>query len=110
MNKPFVCPLDRMSYFFSPLASAWTPASSTKNNHQSLPSIADFIPWDSVAKAADRWAVPLQAESLEALNNDINDAIIQDRWVEHTRRYFVVKVRPDLTPLSKPADSPVSSC
>jgi endoribonuclease Dicer len=109
MNKPFVCPLDRMPYFFAPLSATWTSSSTTGNTSQPLPSVAEFMPWDSITTAADRWVVPLQADSLEVLANDVNDAIIQDRWVEHTRRYFVVKVRPDLTPLSKPADSPVSS-
>jgi len=32
--------------------------------------------------------------------------MIQDRWVEFTRRYFCVTMRPDLNPLSKPEDSP----
>jgi endoribonuclease Dicer len=94
-----------MLYFFLPLSSNWLPP-----NQFGLDSsdISDDVPWDLVSLAADHWAVPINKNSPEQLELDLKDAIVQDRWIEFTRRYKVVKVRHDLTPLSKPADSPVS--
>ena len=105
MNKPLSCSLGNMLYFFLPLSSNWRPP-----NHLGLdvPDISDDVPWDLVSLAAEHWAVPINKDSTEQLELDLKDAIIQDRWIEFTRRYKVVKVRHDLTPLSKPADSQVS--
>ena len=105
MNKPLSCSLENMLYFFLPLSSSWRPP-----NHFGLDisDISDDVPWNLVSLAADHWAVPINKNSPEQLELDLKDSIIQDRWIEFTRRYKVVKVRHDLTPLSKPADSPVS--
>ncbi|TFY77295.1 hypothetical protein EWM64_g6716 [Hericium alpestre] len=91
MNKPFVCPLDRMPYFFAPLSDLSDLAHSNDDRWRSTPVI-DRIPWELVKLAANKWVQPLQAETVESLANDLQGAIIQDRWVEYTR--------------SKPADSP----
>jgi endoribonuclease Dicer len=70
-----------------------------------MDEVVNDIPWDLVKLAADNWVTKLQMENLEA---SIEDAIVQDRWIEYTRRYYALKLRGDLTPLSKPVDSPVS--
>jgi endoribonuclease Dicer len=103
-NRPFVCPIEMMPYFFAPLQTTWQTQDPDPTSH---PSVADHIPWDLVSLAAKGWVVALQTEPLEALMRDIHDAVVQDRWVEFTRRYDAVRIRPDLSPLSKPIDSPV---
>ncbi|KAH9482923.1 Dicer-like protein 1 [Psilocybe cubensis] len=102
MNKALVCPLEDMPYFFLPLPLGWRPI---VNNPLEIPDIANAIPWELVAEAAHHWAVPIKRASPEELEADLYDAVVQDRWIEFTRRYKVVQVRKDLTPLSKPSDS-----
>lgn len=109
LNKPFVCPLDRVPYFFAPIKSSWNGLPDSNRARWSLPSVVDEISWDLVALAARDWVVPLRSRSVQSISDDVQDAIIQDRWVEFTRRYYVIQVRPDLTPLSKPPDSQVYS-
>ncbi|TFK75994.1 ribonuclease III [Pluteus cervinus] len=102
-NKPFVCPLPQMPYLFAPVDIEFGAALQGEGHaHDFEP----YIDWDSIRIAASNWAVPLKAETVADLIEDLNDAVVQDRWVEFTRRYEVVKLRTDLTPLSKPADSP----
>lgn len=105
-NKPFDCALDKMQYFFAPLTRTWNKANEIHLKWQH-PNVFDHIPWDLVTLAAHSWVTPLASSNLCSLTKDVEDAVIQDRWVEFTRRYDVVRMRPDLNPLSKPADSPV---
>jgi endoribonuclease Dicer len=105
MNKALVCKLEDMAYFLLPLPKKWRfPANSGLH----VPDISGVIPWDVVSLASKQWAVAIRSDSPEDTEADLEDAIVQDRWIEFTRRYKVVKVRRDLTPLSKPADSAVS--
>lgn len=107
-NKPFTCSLENMQYLFCPLGLGWNEPMHVDNpDRWDLPRVVDYIPWDLVNQAAETWAVPLKSETVEEMAEDIEGAVIQDRWAEFTRRYDALKVRPDLTPLSKPADSPV---
>ena len=106
MNKPLSCSLEDMLYFFLPLSSSWRPPDRLGLD---VSDIFGDVPWNLVSLAADHWAVPISKDSPEQVELDLKDAIVQDRWIEFTRRYKVVKVRHDLTPLSKPTDSPVSS-
>jgi endoribonuclease Dicer len=106
-NKAFDCPLNRMAYFFAPLSSAWTVST---NSRWELPSVLGHIPWHLVSLGAEAWAVELRSDDINSMSMDINDAVVQDRWAEFTKRYDVVKMRPDLNPLSKPMDSPVRCC
>ncbi|KAG6857350.1 hypothetical protein H0H87_005653 [Tephrocybe sp. NHM501043] len=103
-NKPLECLPTDMVYFLAPLTAAWT---STKEfgcaSPFTLPSIASFIPWDLVELAGNSYNMPLSMKDAE---EEVHDAVIQDRKVEFTRRYNAVKLRRDLTPLSKPKDSP----
>jgi endoribonuclease Dicer len=109
-NKPFVCPLKKMQYFFAPLGSTWEAPPYSSSQNGSYPNVVNHIPWDLVALAANSWVVPLASRNLQSITKDVEDAVIQDRWVEFTRRYDVVRMRPDLTPMNKPLDSPVSHC
>ncbi|KDQ07466.1 hypothetical protein BOTBODRAFT_180654 [Botryobasidium botryosum FD-172 SS1] len=107
-NKPFVCPIEETTYFLAPIALAWAERNFSGKETASgppFPKIEQDIVWEEVKLAADRWVVALRTETVESLSEDIQDGIIQDRWVEFTRRYNTVRVRPDLTPLSKPEDS-----
>jgi endoribonuclease Dicer len=106
-NKPFVCPLERMPYFFAPLAPTWKAPMDSSSRKWKHPNVVKHIPWDLVTLAANSWVVPLVSRNLRSMTKDVEDAVIQDRWVEFTRRYDVVRLRPDLTPMSKPVDSPV---
>lgn len=110
-NKPFICAMDEMSYFFAPLphslGSVFARERQFDVNECDFPNIADFIPWESVRLAAERSSVALKSQDLWTLTKDTEDAMIQDRWVEFTRRFYCLRMRPDLTPLSKPEDSPV---
>ncbi|KAI0307339.1 hypothetical protein B0F90DRAFT_1622768 [Multifurca ochricompacta] len=102
VNKPLVCQLEDIPYFLAPLKSSWPGLTRSKSDRWHIAEIVNDIPWDLVKLAADNWVTELQTENLEA---SLEDAIIQDRWIEYTRRYYAVRVRRDLTPLSKPVDS-----
>ncbi|KAG5716521.1 Dicer-like protein 1 [Termitomyces sp. T112] len=106
-NKPFECLVSNMAYFFAPLTDAWL--SSNRNDLVSpfkLLSIFDYIHWDLVSLAGRNFHTPLRLNDWEGLERDLHDAVVQDRSVEFTRRYTVVRLRRDLSPLSKPLDSP----
>jgi endoribonuclease Dicer len=105
MNKALVSQLEDMAYFLLPLPRDWQPPI---DNLLRVPDIVDVIPWDIVFAAAKNWAIAIRNASPAAIETDLKDAIVQDRWIEFTRRYRVTNVRKDLTPLSKPADSAVS--
>jgi len=105
VNKPLICQLQEMPYFLAPLKTSWHGFSRPSVDHWHMDEVVNDIPWDLVKLAADNWVTELQSENLEA---SIEDAIVQDRWIEYTRRFFALKLRRDLTPLSKPVDSPVS--
>jgi endoribonuclease Dicer len=108
-NKPFTCSYESMPYFFAPLPLSWE---ETTQNRWSRQNILDEIPWDMVSLAVQSWVTKLPADDIDELTTALEDAVIQDRVVEFTRRYDAVKLRTDLTPLSTPFDSPVwpSSC
>ncbi|KAH9062879.1 ribonuclease III [Lactarius vividus] len=103
VNKPLVCMLEGMPHFLAPLRASWVGFNRKQASRWVIDEIADDIPWDQVKLAAHKWVTELSAENLES---SLEDAIIQDRWIEYTRRYYFIRVRRDLTPLSKPVDSP----
>ena len=102
-NKPLECPPESLLCYFAPLDSSWNSNLST---HWPLLSVEEHILWDAVQLAADYFAIRL-LDVNASVDDRANDAIVLDRHVEFTMRYFVVKVRHDLTPLSKAHDSPV---
>jgi endoribonuclease Dicer len=106
VNKPLICQLKEMPYFLAPLKLSWPGFNRPQTDRWHLDEIVNDIPWDLVKLAADNWVTELQTENLE---DSLKDAIIQDRWIEYTRRYYALRVRRDLSPLSKPIDSPVGS-
>ena len=105
VNKPLVCTLEEMPHFLAPLKTSWIGFHQKQTSRWGIDEIVDDIPWDQVKLAAHKWVTELSPENLE---KSFEDAIIQDRWIEYTRRYYFIRVRRDLTPLSKPVDSPVS--
>ncbi|KIJ70179.1 hypothetical protein HYDPIDRAFT_78543 [Hydnomerulius pinastri MD-312] len=100
-NKPFTCPVENMAYFLAPLKY------SQQGNPLSMATacLLDHVPWDMVALAGKEWVVRFNLEDLRS-THDVGDMVVQDRLVEFTRRYYAVQLRQDLTPLSKPEDSP----
>ena len=54
------------------------------------------------------WSISINTETSDTIEQDIEDAIIQDRSVEFTRRYEVVKLRQDMTPHSSIGNDLVS--
>jgi endoribonuclease Dicer len=110
-NKPFSCSLEEMPYFLAPVSSTWVPPRNTgpweRSGQWERSDVAEHIPWDAVAYGALP-AEPLKYGRPKKVAKDIEDAVIQDRSTELTRRYDVLRVRPDLSPLSHPEDSPVS--
>ncbi|RDX53098.1 hypothetical protein OH76DRAFT_1344263 [Lentinus brumalis] len=102
MNKFLECPVGNMLCYFAPLDSTWH---SSLSAHWPLLALAEHIPWDTIQLAADYFAIPL-VDDMASLDDRAQDAIVLDRQVEYTSRYFLVKVRHDLTPLSKVDDSP----
>ncbi|CDO74080.1 hypothetical protein BN946_scf185043.g130 [Trametes cinnabarina] len=103
-NKAFDCKPEELMCFFAPLASSWHPPASLQASQWSQMPVGAHIPWDAVQLAADYFAVPLYS-NLTSLDDNARDAIVQDRNVELTARYFLIQVRHDLTPLSKAEDS-----
>ncbi|KAI9448216.1 hypothetical protein H4582DRAFT_2140361 [Lactarius indigo] len=106
VNKPLACTLEEMPHFLAPLRASWLGFNRKQATRWVIDEIVDDIPWDQVKLAAHKWVTELSAENLE---RSLEDAIIQDRWIEYTRRYYFIRVRRDLTPLSKPVDSPQST-
>lgn len=103
-NKPLNCALSDIPYLYAPLENGFNPADLLKDAEHDLGPLID---WTSVRLAANNWVIPLKRSTPDELSKDLEDAIIQDRWVEFTRRYEAIQLRTDLTPLSKPVDSPV---
>ncbi|TFK28818.1 hypothetical protein FA15DRAFT_664885 [Coprinopsis marcescibilis] len=102
LNKMLSCPLEEVTFFLAPLSKTWREMPPTTEFE--LPNVFDEINWDLVSTAAENWATSIDMDRSSALEKDLEDAVIQDRWVEFTRRYHVTAVRRDLTPLSKPDD------
>ncbi|KIK65355.1 hypothetical protein GYMLUDRAFT_56087 [Collybiopsis luxurians FD-317 M1] len=101
LNKPYTAALEHCLVLYAPIDAGWAGKSEPNS---SLPSVYSYISWDMIFALGESWIVPLKSESLEILKKDVEDAIIQDRWTQFTRRYDDVKVRSDLSPLSKPLD------
>ncbi|KAG6900910.1 hypothetical protein C0993_004347 [Termitomyces sp. T159_Od127] len=105
LNKPFECPLSDMSYFFAALTDAWACGPNDPTSPFKLPSLSDHIHWDFIQVAGRVSSTPIRVDDREEFEKDLCNAVVQDRSVEFTRRYIVVRLRSDLSPLSKPPDS-----
>lgn len=103
-NKPLICPTENMAYMFAPLKLP-----EQVDVHSLDPArLMEHISWDTVALAGNTWMKKFDLEELRTTPKVVLDLIVQDRLVEFTRRYYVSRLRHDMTPLSKPEDSPVS--
>jgi endoribonuclease Dicer len=102
-NKAFVCPLEKMTYFIAPLL----PSKCNNPFSGRMTNLQDDIDWQAVRRANGTYAIRFSFDSLRD-PSEFEDAVIQDRFAEFTRRYYAVRLRTDLTPMSKPLDSPVS--
>ncbi|KAG2369893.1 hypothetical protein BDR07DRAFT_1447280 [Suillus spraguei] len=100
-NKAFVCPLDKMAYFIAPLLPSQAKDLSCSN----MTDLQDAVDWQAVARANSNYVMRFDSDNLRD-PSEFEDAVIQDRLVEFTRRCYVVRLRPDLSPMSKPSDSP----
>ncbi|KAG1874526.1 hypothetical protein DFJ58DRAFT_315470 [Suillus subalutaceus] len=100
-NKAFVCSLEKMTYFTAPLLPSQAKDFSCSN----MTNLQDAIDWQAVARANSNYVTRFSSDNLRD-PSEFEDAVIQDRLVEFTRRCYVVRLRPDLSPMSKPSDSP----
>ncbi|KAF8640108.1 hypothetical protein AX17_001344 [Amanita inopinata Kibby_2008] len=103
MNKPFACALDNITYFLAPLHDSWS--SCPVHELRQISCINNQISWELVNTVVATWAVRISTETPELIEKDIRDAVIQDRWSEFTRKFEVVSLRRDLTPLSQVSDN-----
>ena len=104
MNKPLISTLDDMLYWFAPMCS-----SISAGEIPGMPSILECISWEVVMQTVAAWGISINAESSNTIEQDIQDAIIQDRWAEFTRRYEVVMLQRNMTPHSLIANDLVRS-
>ncbi|KAJ7638731.1 hypothetical protein FB45DRAFT_976818 [Roridomyces roridus] len=88
-NKAFICSLEDMPFFLAPLASSWVPTR---------------VDWPLGSQAAASWSVPVKYGQADVVAEDVQDAVLMDRATELTRRYDILRVRSDLSPLSCPED------
>ena len=96
MNKPLISTLDDMLYWFAPMCSYSISAGEIPG----MPSILECISWEVVTQTVTAWGISINAESSDTIEQDIQDAVIQDRCAEFTRRYEVVTLQRDMTPHS----------
>lgn len=108
VNKPMECAPGGLPFFFAPLAVNWEGDAETGQEWWRLPIVENHIPWDDVQLAAENWATSLVNDDNPLTEAMVEDCLLQDRAVEFTNRHYAIKLRQDLTPLSKPEDGIVS--
>lgn len=110
-NKPFVSSLNQLPYLLFPLEFDVTLLRSLREPywaHEGHPPLASPCVSGVVMSMATSAFLPIKADSAEGITKDLNDAVIQDRKIEYTKHYFLVKIRKDLTPLHEPQEGEVS--
>ncbi|CCM05650.1 uncharacterized protein FIBRA_07880 [Fibroporia radiculosa] len=105
-NKPFACPADGFPYLLAPVDDFWEDDFPDSIGYGNRRSVDTHIPWDLVKLAAEKCFIHLLPDEYADVERFVADAVIQDRRVEFTNRFYVVRVRRDMTPLSKAIDSP----
>jgi endoribonuclease Dicer len=108
LNKPVEGSIGTLCYFFAPLDVSWPSSPMTETATWRLPDVESHIAWSQVEEAAERWVTRLVPEDGVLDEDSVRDCIIQDRAVEFTNRHYVVKLRTDLSPLSRMEDGSVS--
>lgn len=109
--KPLEAALEKTPYFLVPMKPGWVTPQPTADEPSTFwrPSVGEGIAWDEVREGAKRWYRPLKTASAEELEGDLRDAVLQDKKIEFARRFDAVRLRRDLSPLSKPEGITVSS-
>jgi endoribonuclease Dicer len=102
-GKPVENTLEKTAYFVAPMKGDWKLPTPTEQSQSLmyLPSVADGIAWTEIWEGAKNLATPLPS-GVADMEEMIPDAILQDRHGEFVPRFDAVKVRRDLSPLSKP--------
>ncbi|KZV65685.1 hypothetical protein PENSPDRAFT_737573 [Peniophora sp. CONT] len=111
-NKAFTVEMDKAPYFFAPLSlhSKWADrisadgVDSLDDDRWNPLTVVEDIAWASIRQMVESNFMELRVDSHESLQEDLVDAVVQDRWIEFTRRFYAVGLRADLTPLSKPEE------
>jgi endoribonuclease Dicer len=106
-GKAVECDLERTPYFFAPMKSDWKCPEAPTTVGSARPDVRDGLSWDDIVAGSAHWVRPLKTKTKDALEVDLEDAIIQDRWIEFTRKYDAIRLRTDLNPLSKPVGEEV---
>lgn len=127
-NRPLVLEPEetQLAYFFAPVSRAWweqhgdDPVRATKRDRSvivpdSLAPTSSFLPasrsmidWEEIhASDGDLPVTKWSLNDPEAFAKETTDAMACGKS-EFSRRYIVKALRRDLSPLSNPADSPVS--
>lgn len=100
LNKPLACSKETIPFLIAPLSFGWNIELGKAEPAWPYPDATEFIPWDLMTYAADQHLVPLRTDTIEALEQDIKDAVVQDWWTEFTKRYDCMSVRRDLNPVT----------
>ena len=108
-NKPVEGSLEKLLYFFAPLKPSFDLKSVPDTKSWRLPDVESHIAWNQVQEATERWATRLVPEDGELDEDASRDCVMQDRAVEFTNRHYVVKLRRDLSPLSRMQEGSVST-
>ncbi|KAH9843805.1 uncharacterized protein C8Q71DRAFT_698068 [Rhodofomes roseus] len=103
-NRAFTCPVDNLPYLLAPLSNDFDLHAAQQGRATDL-QLDEHIPWEAVQQAADEFIVPLAQDGNTSRSDFAADAVVQDRKVEFSIRYFITRVRRDMTPLSKAEDS-----
>ncbi|KAF8322084.1 hypothetical protein DL93DRAFT_2051002 [Clavulina sp. PMI_390] len=102
-GKPIDNPLERTPYLLAPMQSEWElPTAPPESPSYWRPDVQHGIEWEAITAGVSHWFRPLKRGSVEELEGDLDDAMIQDRKTEFSRRFDAVRLRKDLTPRSKP--------
>ena len=109
-NKPFVCDLNQLPYLLFPLEPDTSLLRSIHEPywaHEGYPRLDSPQVSGMVTNMASSAFLPIMIDRTDDVIKGLNDAVIQDRKIEYTKRYFVNKIREDLTPLHQPKEGEV---
>ena len=93
----------------APLTTEWNLKYSPEDSTWPFPSVASHLAWEEVKLAVTHEGLMKLRTTSPLLEEDLEDAVLHDRWSVYGPKYEVVRVRPDLSPLSAPTSIDVSS-
>lgn len=100
INKEFRCPINEIPYYIVPLLKNTENSPFESLSPQDLQALID---WDEINKIIEHKISPYVLNTIE----DASDTIVIDN-TDNNRRYFVTKLRTDMSPLSPvPADAKI---